>query len=316
MLNRRHLRVKVLQALYAFEQSEGKTVQQVEKELLNGIDQVYEMYIWVLSLLIETADHVVTDATERANKHRPTDADLKANVRLSRNKFISALRANPEYRKAASRYKVSWAFDPEIVRNVLASLRDMPDYAAYLDGEDESIRADKDIIKVIFKKIILKHPVVEQVFEEKFINWPVDKEVLQALVAKTFKNFTSEIPTENKLAEVAANWKEDRPFVIDLFSKTIAYGNEQEELISKKTRNWEADRIAIMDTLLMRMAITELVHFSSIPVKVTINEYIEISKEYSTPKSNIFINGILDKIFADLKDEGKIKKFGRGLLEE
>jgi N utilization substance protein B len=315
MLNRRHLRVKVLQALYSYEQSEGKTVQAVEKELLKGIDQVYEMYIWVLSLLIETADFVTVDARERANRFLPTDEDKNANTRLSGNKFILALTANPEYLKAASKYRISWSFDPEVVKNVLAALKEMPEYGEYLQQEDNSIRAEKDIIKVIFKKIILRHPLVEQVFEEKFINWPVDKEVLQALVAKTLKNFTSEVPTENKLADLCANWEDDKPFIIDLFNKTIAYSDEQDELITRKTQNWESDRIAMMDTLLMRMAITELVHFPSIPVKVTINEYIEISKEYSTPKSNIFINGILDKILAELKDAGRIKKFGRGLLE-
>jgi N utilization substance protein B len=111
------------------------------------------------------------------------------------------------------------------------------------------------------------------------------------------------------------NWDEDRPFILDLFNKVIAFENEYQELISQKTKNWEAERIAVMDTLLMRMAIVELVHFPSIPIKVTMNEYIEIAKEFSTPKSNSFINGILDKILADLKEKGKVRKTGRGLIE-
>jgi len=178
-----------------------------------------------------------------------------------------------------------------------------------------TIQADKDIIKFIFKKLILKSPGIEQIFEEKFINWPVDKEVLQSLVTKTLKNFSSMNFEENKLAQVCSNWLEDRPYVLDLFKKVIAFEKEYQEMIAQKTKNWDSERIALMDTLLMRMAITELIHFPSVPIKVTMNEYIEIAKEFSTPKSNSFINGILDKILADLKNSGKINKSGRGLVE-
>jgi N utilization substance protein B len=303
-----------LQALYAYHQSENKEVRVFEKSLLKSVDQVNEMYIWLLSLLIEVADYVPVDAEERAQKHLPSEHDLNASTKLHTNKFITGLRENPDYIDGVKKYKVSWNFDPEIARSIFMSLKAMPEYTAYLEQSDESIRAEKDIIKHIFKKLILKSPGIEQVFEEKFINWQVDKEVLQALVAKTFKNFSSENLKENKLAEVVANWGEDREFIIELFNKTVAYDSEFQELIAQKTKNWEAERIAMMDVLLMKMALTELVTFSSIPVKVTINEYIEISKEFSTPKSNTFINGILDKIYADLKSAGRIRKFGRGLI--
>ncbi len=315
MLNRRHLRVKVLQVLYAFHQSESKEVKLFEKSLLQSVDQVYEMYIWVLSLFIETADQVMIDAEERANKYLPSESDLNTNTRLNDNKFINALRINPDYLAGVKKYKVSWTFDPEVAKNILSALKGMSEYQDYLDQEDTSIRADKDIIKAIFKKIVLKNPAVEQIFEEKFINWPVDKEVLQAMVAKTFKNFSNENLKENKLAELCLNWQEDRQFIIDLLHKAINHDGTYQEIIAKKTKNWEADRIAMMDTLLMKLAMTEMMHFSSIPVKVTMNEYIEISKDFSTPKSNTFINGILDKILEELKESGKIKKFGRGLLE-
>ena len=315
MLNRRHLRVKVVQALYAYYQSESKEVKPFEKALLQSVDKVYEMYVWMLALLIEVADYSVRDAEERANKHLPSEEDLKASNQLQENTFIRLLRINPQYIAAEKKYNPSWNFDPEITRSIFAALKASPEYAAYLEQTDRSIKAEKDIIKHIFKKLILKSPFVEQAFEEKFINWPVDKDVLQAMIAKTFKNFSSEQTTENSLAQLTPDWSEDRAFIIDLFNKTIEYEKEYQELISQKTKNWEAERIAMMDTLLMRTAITELVHFSSIPVKVTINEYLEIAKEFSTPKSNSFINGILDKILIDLKSAGKIRKFGRGLLE-
>ncbi|MEJ7693964.1 transcription antitermination factor NusB [Daejeonella sp.] len=315
MLNRRHLRVKALQVLYSYQQSDLKDVKPFENALLQNVDKVYEMYIWLLSLLIEVAEYSVIDVEERANKHLPSEDDLNASDMLKSNLFITALLQNKEYLAAVKKYKISWDFDPEVAKSIFSSLKTSAEYKEFIALTEHTIKSDKDIIKFIFKKLILKSPGIEQVFEEKFINWPVDKEVLQALVAKTFKNFSSEQPSENHLAQICPNWDEDRPFILDLFNKVIAYENEYQELISQKTKNWEADRIAVMDILLMRMAIVELVHFSSVPVKVTMNEYIEIAKEFSTPKSNSFINGILDKILADLKAKGKVRKIGRGLIE-
>ena len=315
MLNRRHLRVKTLQVLYSYQQSESKEVKPFENALLQNVDKVFEMYVWLLSLLIEVAEYSVIDVEERANKYLPSEEDLNASDMLMSNLFIVALKQNPEYLAAVKKYKISWDFDPEIAKSIFSTLKLSPEYKEFINIPEHTIRSDKDIIKFIFKKLILKSPGIEEVFEEKFINWPVDKEVLQALVAKTFKNFSSLKPLENHLAQMCPNWDEDRPFILDLFNKVIAFENEYQELISQKTKNWEAERIAVMDTLLMRMAIVELVHFSSIPIKVTMNEYIEIAKEFSTPKSNSFINGILDKILADLKEKGKVRKTGRGLIE-
>ncbi|WP_165296047.1 transcription antitermination factor NusB [Sphingobacterium sp. SGR-19] len=315
MLNRRHLRVKVMQTLYAFSLSQDKQVKDFEKILLTSVDEVNQMYIWTLNLLDEVAEYVLIDAEGRANKFLPTETDKIYTTKLNSNSFIESLRQNRTYLENVKRYKVSWTFDPEIVRSIFAQLKDSPEYMAYLQQEDRSIAAEKDIIKFIFKRIILKSPEIEQVFEAKFINWPVDREVLQAMVAKTFKNFSSENPTQNKLADLTPNWEEDGEFIVELLKQTIRYGDEYQKLISVKTKNWEADRIALVDTLLMRMAICELINFPTIPVKVTINEYIELSKAFSTSKSNTFINGILDKILAELAQQGRIQKTGRGLKD-
>ena len=315
MLNRRQLRVKVLQVLYAYNLSENKSVRVFEKKVLESVDEVYETYIWLLSLLVEVADFVIRDADERANRYLPSETDLNSNTKLHSNKFIVALRANTEFQREVKKYSVAWSFDPEVVKTVFNILKDTPEYQNYLVSQDDTMRSEKDIIKFIFKKIIKVTPSVEQVFEEKFINWPVDKDVLDALVAKTFSNFQSEIPDENKLAKISPDWAEDREFIVNLFNKVITYDEEYQSYISEKTKNWEAERIAIIDILLMKMALAELSHFSSIPVKVTMNEYIEIAKEFSTPKSNFFINGILDKILAELKAAGKVRKAGRGLIE-
>lgn len=315
MLNRRHLRVKVMQTLYAYSLSEDKQVKEFQKALFKSVEEVNEMYIWTLNLLDEVAEYVVLDAESRAAKFLPTEKDKILTTKLNSNTFIESLRQNREYLELVKKYKVSWEFDPEIVRSIFAQLKNSEAYLEYLSGEDRSIGGEKDIIKYIFKKIILKTVEIEQVFEEKFINWSVDKEVLQAMVAKTFKNFSSENPSQNKLADLTPNWDEDSEFIEELLKMTIRYTPEYQQLISDKTKNWEADRIALMDTLLMRMAISELINFPSIPVKVTINEYIELSKSFSTLKSNTFINGILDKILADLTKQGRIRKVGRGLKD-
>ena len=315
MLNRRHLRVKVLQSLYAYHQTNSGDIKQHEKNLLQSVDKVYEMYIWMLSLISEVAGYADPDSIERANKHLPTADDLKANKKILGNKFILSLKKNKDYLAAQKKYKVAWDFEPELVKSLFTVLRNSTEYSDYLKKTGDTIQTDKDIIKFIFKKVILKSSLAEQVFEDKFIFWPVDKDVLKALIAKTFKNFSHDEPQLNKLAEITGNWEEDREFIIDLFDQTIRYNDDYQELIAQKTQNWEPDRIAMMDTLLMKMALAEFINFNSIPVKVTINEYLEISKEFSTPKSNSFINGILDKILGELKAADKVKKLGRGLVE-
>ncbi len=302
-----------MQTLYAYSLSEDKQVKDFEKALFTSVDEVNQMYIWTLNLLDEVAEYVLIDAEGRANKFLPTEKDKVYTTKLNNNTFIESLRQNRNYLECVKKYDVSWSFDPEIVRSIFSQLKESEEYLAYLKQEDRSIAAEKDIIKFIFKKIILKTPDIEQTLEARFINWPVDKEVLQAMIAKTFKNFSSENPTQNKLADLTPNWDEDSEFISDLLKLTIRHGNEYHEMISVKTKNWESDRIALVDDLLMRMAISELVNFSTIPVKVTINEYIELSKSFSTAKSNTFINGILDKILAELSEQGRIQKEGRGL---
>lgn len=314
MLNRRHLRVKAMQTLYAYHLTEDKQPVHFEKLLLKSVEEVDQMYIWTLNLLDEVAEHVVIDAEGRANKWLPTDRDKSlSSTKLNTNTFIESLRSNKAYVEKVKKYKVSWGFDPEIVRSIFSQLSSSEAYAEYLASEDRSIAFEKDVIKFIFRRIILKSPDIEQSFEERFINWTTDKEVLQAMVSKTFKNFSSENPTHNKLADLTPGGKEDEEFMLDLFKYTLKSSAEFSEMISAKTKNWESERIALMDSILMQMAIAELVYFPTIPVKVTMNEYIELAKDYSTTKSSTFVNGILDKILTDLRKQGRLKKEGRGL---
>lgn len=316
MLNRRHLRIKALQNIFAWHMTDKRDLASAKKALMHSIDNVYEMYIWMLSLLVEVTEYTGVDAIERANKHLPTAEDLNPNLKLQNNKFAVTLKNNPDFIAAVNKYKINWMSDPEFVKAIFNSLKVTPEYTAYLADEVNDLEESKTIIKYIFRKIILKSHNIIQAFEDKFINWAVDKEVMQGMVAKTIKNFTSEDAFANKLTPISQDWDEDSKFVEDLFIYTLRNDKDYQALIAERTKNWESERIALMDTILMKMAICELLNFPSIPVKVTINEYLDLSKDYSTPKSNSFINGILDKIMGDLKRTNSIKKIGRGLIEE
>ena len=302
-----------MQVIYAFQQSEVKDIKQHEKNLLASVDKVYEMYVSLLALIVDVVQYAEVDAIDRANKHLPSEDDKNPSLKVLDNRFIKLLLSNSAYIDAVKKYKISWNFDPELARSLFSTLKNSDEYKEYLVKTDDDLHSDKDLIKFIFKKIILKSTLAQQALEEKHLNWQVDQDVLQAMIAKTLKNFSSE-SAEQKLAQVSANWDEDREFILDLYQKTIAHSTAFQELIGAKTKNWDGDRIAMMDVILMKMALAELIYFTSIPVKVTINEYLEIAKEFSTPKSNAFINGILDKVLDDLKEQGKVRKYGRGLL--
>jgi N utilization substance protein B len=312
MLNRRHLRVKVLQALYAYHHSENKDVSKHQKSLFTSVDHVYDMYIGMLALIVAIIQYADTDATEGLNKHIPSEADLNPNLKILNNLFIDALVKNEDYQKGLKRYNLKWSYDLELVRSLFTTLKATADYQNYTQITEHTLHSDKEIIKFIFRKIILKSPLALQTFEDDYINWSVDMDVLQAMFANTLKSFSE--GGSYALAQISANWADDKEFIADLMQKTIGNDAAFQKLIANKTQNWDAERIALTDIIIMKMALSELLFFASIPVKVSINEYLDLAKEYSTPKSNAFINGILDKILADLKSENKIRKFGRGLV--
>ncbi|WP_410221016.1 transcription antitermination factor NusB [Pedobacter sp.] len=306
-----------MQNIFAWYTTEKKDVVSSQKLLMQSIDDVYEMYISMLALIVDITEYTAHDAAERANKHLPTHEDLNPNQKLLHNKFANVLKQNPEYVALVKKYGINWFSDPELIKAVFNKLKESKEYEAYLAEDfEETLESSKEIIKFIFRKMLLKNANVIQAFEDNFINWSVDREVMQGMVAKTIKNFVSDDPFENKLTPISADWTEDSRFVKDLFAYTLKNEDKYQELIAERTKNWESERIALMDTILMKMAICELMNFPSIPVKVTINEYLDLSKDYSTPKSNTFINGILDKILNDLKKNNSIKKVGRGLIDE
>lgn len=315
MLNRRHLRIKAFQTVYAFQQAEQRDRKQFESYLLDSIQSVHKSYAQLLQLLLELKDFEVRDVEDRSAKHLPSADDLNAKPIFEKNAFVQLLIKDKNHADLLKKYKVSWQGEEMILRELYNKIKADEQYVIYGNLEDPNITEHREIITHLYKTIIFQDPLLEQNLEEHYINWPVDKQSVEGMILKTIRAFKDEASDTIDILPITANWEEDKDFVIELFNKTILNEEETNKYISDKTKNWDVERIALVDTILMKMALTELMNFNSIPVKVTMNEYIDISKEFSTPKSKGFINGILDKILIDLKEAGKVKKIGRGLIE-
>jgi N utilization substance protein B len=314
MLNRRHLRIKVLQALYAYFQSEETNHAKAERELLSSVDRIYDLYLYLLLSFIEIKSITVSKMDDAKQKMRPTEDDLNPNMKLVNNKVIALLENNVSLRRESEKFNVNWVGDDtqEMLKKMVLALKDSEVYFQYMNSEESSFEEDKSFAIALFKTDIANFPPLYTYFEDKSIHWLDDIDLACSMVIKTLKSFNEE--GDNKIMPLYKEPEEEIDFINILFRKTIVWDKENSALIEDLTKNWELDRIAKMDVLLMKMAITELQAFNYIPKKVTLNEYIEISKFYSTPKSNGFINGILDKAIDKLEEENKIVKIGRGLI--
>jgi N utilization substance protein B len=315
MLNRRYLRIKIMQALYAFFQSDNKDLPRAERELFNGVDKIYDLYIYQLAFLVELK-HVATSLMEDAkNKRLPTQEDLDPNLKFLENKFINQLAENIHLKREMNNRKISWNNEYELVKKVYNNIKASEEYGKYMNVSDNSYKTDRKFIGEIFKEYIADYELLNHVYEERNLHWGDDIYIVNPMIVKTIESFKEDSNPDFHLLPLYKDREEDEQFMKELFRETAINEDETKKLIGEKTKNWEVERIAMMDVLLMQMAITEVLHFSSIPVKVTLNEFIEISKIYSTPKSKVFINGILDKLVNDFKAENKLTKTGRGLME-
>lgn len=321
MLSRRHLRIKALQALYAFIQSADDRMDIGEKNLLKSLNKLYELYIYQLSFLTEIVEFAKKRAVENKLKFFPTEDDLNPNTRFADNPFITQLSNNRDLAKYVNVYKINWAGEEEMIRKILIQIRESRDFEAYMKNDHNSYQDDKDIFIKIIKKQISRFELLQFFYEERSIYWSDDFHTANLLAIKTIKSYKQSWDEFHKLPVLFASdnleeSEEDKKFLVDLYRKVIIRSDEYDDLIQNKVKNWEMDRIAVMDILLIKMALVELIEFPSVPIKVSLNEYIELAKLYSTPKSKMFVNGVLDKLIVDLKQQGKIVKKGRGLLEE
>ena len=316
MLNRRHLRIKVLQMLYAFyNDKESNDIKTSEKNLLHSIERIYDLYIYLLLSFTELRLHALMKQEERKQKLRPSSEDLSPNLKFVNNKVIKLLVASSELTQVSEERKINWKSEEkrDIFRKIFIELEKSEVFFEYMYNDKNDFDEDRSFMIQLFKKEIANSGFIYDFFEDEDIYWMDDIDLACSMVIKTIK-MADEIDGFDILPLYKVN-DDEKEFITHLLKSTILSDTENEEVIETLVENWEFERIAKMDVLLLKMAITELQNFENIPTKVTINEYIDISKYYSTPKSNVFINGVLDKAVQMLSKKKKIKKSGRGLIQ-
>ncbi|MFO7978891.1 MAG: transcription antitermination factor NusB [Bacteroidales bacterium] len=312
MLNRRHLRVKVLQSLYAFIQSGNDDLAAGEKELLFGIEKIYDLYIYQFTLLAELHRQAGRVMEENRHKRLPTAEDLNPNTRFLDNKALLMIVSNQQLQEFASKRKIHWNNDLDLVRKLLMHIQQQSYFQKYLEIPQPTLEQDVEFLVRLVKKDLMNFELLHHFYEEKSIYWLDDWELVNKMLIKTLKNALEKGTAGIELLDLFKEL-EDRVFARDLFKRTILNQQDMDQVISDKTQNWDIERIALMDVIIMKMALTEILKFPEIPIKVSLNEYIELSKMYSTPKSKVFINGILDKLVEEFIRDNKINKNVKGM---
>jgi len=307
MINRVLLRIKIIQILYSYYKSGDKTALMVEKELFYSIEKTYDLYYHLLNLAIAITDFAAQKIDARKSKLRPTAADLNPNTRFIDNSFLVQLRKNVHLKSYLSERKLSWINYPEVIKELYEEILAADFFTEYMEADSSTYEDDKEIWRKIFKRVILSSEMLDDSLEEQSIYWTDDVEIVISFVLKTIKRFDAGEGVGQALLPMFKD-EEDADFARKLLKGVLKNGASYREIIDQNTRNWELERIAFMDTLIMEVAMSELMDFPSIPVNVTLNEYIEIAKAYSTDKSGTFINGVLDTIVGQLKEQNKLIK--------
>jgi N utilization substance protein B len=305
-----------MQALYAYFLNGSSDIIRGENELMRSILKLHDLYIYQLSFLVELFDFARHRIEESHTKYLPSEEDLNPNTRFIDNRLICQLQANKDYQKRADDLSISWKEEEELIRRLYFTVRSSEEYQQYMLSENDSYENDRQYLISLFRQFIASDETLISFYEEKNIYWANDYPIVVIYVEKSLKAIELDWKEKDPLPIIPNEMDpEDKDFATQLYRKTILHDREYEKLIAGKTLNWDPERIAMLDMLLLKMALAEFIEFPFIPVKVSFNEYIEISKEYSTPKSKVFINGILDKLIGDLTQEERIKKSGRGLME-
>ena len=316
MLSRRFLRIKIFQALYSYFQSEDKNTKKLESETFLSLERMHDLYLFLLMIGNELT-HLSELKMEEAKKKRlPTEEDLSPNMKFVDNKVLGLLAENKDLEGYVKDRQLSWSNDQELMVKFNSFLREHVVFQEYMSSTTGGFKEDQKFVVDIYKKVIPEFDLLLSELQDKSIFWGYDEiDFVLSMVIKSVKRFSSKSGPADKILPLYRDKAEDVEFIKSLLKKTISGDKENSTMIADKTKNWDVDRIAMVDILLMKMALTELLHFKSVPVKVTLNEYIDLSKWYSTPKSKVFVNGVLDKIVLELKEKGILKKTGRGLLE-
>lgn len=314
MVNRRHIRVKVMQSIYAMHQNGSDNLEKEEKFLLYSIDTIQDLYLTMITTLVEICKKEKDFLHKSSLKHLATTAELQPNKKFVNNAVFELLSSSNSLSIALETRKINvWILNDDYIILLLNAIKSSTLYARYMEKTTTSFDEDRDFIVAVFENIIAPNEKLYEHLEDEKLTWVDDIPVVNTQISKQIKGLKANETADFKTPKVY-NDVEDKDFAKDLFRKTVL----NEKLLAKefenKTPNWDTDRIAEVDTIILKMAICEFLNFPSIPVKVTLNEYLELAKEYSTPKSSLFINGILDNLVKELETEKRLLKTGRGLL--
>ncbi|WP_298472728.1 transcription antitermination factor NusB [uncultured Maribacter sp.] len=315
MLTRRHIRVKVMQCIYALIQSKDDSLEKQKKFLDVSIENMYSLYLLLLGLLIEVHQMAENQLNLSSKKYLANASDdLPYKEKFIANKVLQQLVNNEQLKEELEIRKLdNWYLNEEYVKLIYKNILESDMYLKYMHTSENSYEKDKELIVGLFKEIIAPNEKIYDYFEDDKLTWVDDIPIVNTYLLKHFKKVKENSRDSFFLPRLVKD-DEDMQYAQKLLSKTLLTNDVLEKEIEGKTPNWDKDRIAGIDAILLKMAICELLNFPSIPERVTINEYLEIAKEYSTPKSSIFINGILDKLTKEYKEAGKLNKIGRGLL--
>jgi len=315
MISRRYLRIKTMQALYAHSMKPYEDVLSAQNTLVKTVKNSYVLFLWLFSILPEVTFYRKNKLEDLRNKHNPTPEDLNPNTKFVDNQVIAQIEDNVFLQPMFKANHIDWSNDGDFIPRLFHIIEETDFYKAYMENPSRSYEEDKKLVLDIIEQILGEDDHIRWFFSEKDTNWLDDYDEALMMFYKNVSKFKLKDGNENKIQPLYKDAKEDEQFLRDLFKKTIQHEDEYEELIEAKLQNWELERVIGMDILLMKMAICEFLEFPTIPIKVTMNEYIDMAKLYSSDKSQKFINGILDRLIVDFKAEGKIVKTGIGLYQ-
>ena len=307
MINRVLIRLKIVQTVYAYYQNGGKNLDTAEKELFFSLSKAYDLYNYLLLLMVEVTKQANKRLNAAKNKLVPTKEELFPNTKFVENRFIAQLEVNKQLLEFSNNQKKTWENEADFVKTLCDKILESDIYKEYMASETSSYEEDRELWRKLYKNIIFNNIELDQVLEDQSLYWNDDKEIVDTFVLKTIKRFDEKNGAKQELLPEFKD-EEDQDFARRLFRRTILNADYYRHLISENTKNWDLDRVAFMDVVIMQIALAEILSFPNIPVSVSLNEYVEIAKLYSTPKSGGFINGTLDGIVNSLKKENKLTK--------
>ncbi len=307
MINRVLIRLKIIQIVYSYYQNGSKNLDSAEKELFFSFSKAYDLYNYLLLLMIALTEYAQKRIDTAKAKLKPTAEELNPNLRFVQNKFVAQLEINKQLREFVDNQKRTWDNDQDFVKELYDRIVASDLYKEYMASEDDSYAADREFWRKTYKTFIMNNESLDQVLEDQSLYWNDDKEIVDTFVMKTIKRFDEKNGAAQPLLPEFKD-DDDKEYARRLFRRSILNADYYRHLISENTKNWDLDRIAFMDVIIMQTALAEILSFPNIPVSVSLNEYVEIAKLYSTHKSGSFINGTLDGIVNNLKKDGKLNK--------